>query len=577
MVEATGWSRGEITQTMNEGAMFFVEGMHNDFGCVQCPDGCLTPGHVVDLSGTAEEDRPFVGLGGCHGGLVADEDGTANSGDNNVWAWVHKGASGVVGSTALVYGNYDYGNFPCGERWFNDFYLNLQDSVGGRDLFREVGQAWRLASVDFDPGSWWSNTEKRSVVQFVLYGVPWMRPPVSDGAVMAAGVSPRVTGFETMSSRPVALGSESYSQTVTFSISDHDVISDQGYELIEIPGAMQMANENKPVLPKLYGPVLQLPAGSVVTNVKLTQGSTVTLGTRRIPAAQLSTTIDPKPGFKDETDVEGIYPDPIVGYDSATHASYLAVKPFLMPVQHNPQTQETLLWQEATLAVSYQAPAPATLAQLSTDKVEYGTGETIEVVVQIANVSAADIRNALVRATVHDSFGRVLGSAESGSVDVTAGGTRAVTLPVDNVTDSGTHTVRAELLVDGQSVSTADTYVRMLSGRILRLDSPGGVEGWPTVPFEIQYQNLSTKSQQVTGVVEIFDRWGRAIARLESGATAVASGSTGELAVQWDSSGTPAGEYLVLASALADGAGHGPVTAQLRITVIDVYLPIVVR
>ena len=395
MVESESWRSQDLIDAANQGAFsWFVEGGHSDYDALDCPgDTCGTttvlPAHVTGLAASLKADAPFVALGGCHAGLVVSDDNSRTADDNLVWAWVDKEASAVVGSTAFVGGDMWCDFFPAGEGWFNNLFLYFTPFPWNWEP-KSFGEAVRLASKDY-MGWPWFGSAKKAVNQFLLYGVPWTKPKFPTAQTTAVMSLPSPTEGELGPIQGSAtLQPSAYSRTIDFVVSDHDLETVGEYELIAIPGAEQVIEHLKPVLPVLRAPTCSLPPDATITGLTLASGTSGSLGVHNIPSGYIGPISVSPQHFTNETDVTGLYPEPNFGYDVNHYADRTEVNVLFYPAQHDPTTKETILWTEATLELTYETPSAIVISAFSSDKASYHYGQPINTTATVENVGTVE-------------------------------------------------------------------------------------------------------------------------------------------------------------------------------------------
>lgn len=592
LVESEQWNAGELVSSLNSPFSFFAFGghSHNDAREMECPaepacgDTYVSPVDVSNLTTDVDQNRPFVGLCACSMGTMPE--GYLNTQASMVGAWLQKGASGVLASTdGVSYGpfcEWPGGEFRIkgGEQWFNDFF----DCLGQASYCREtadptrmmpVGQAWQMASRLRYP------VDTKAVLEFVVYGVPWMRPPfTTDHAEFAAMDSPTESGLRSVMETPSAVDSATVVRSLTLEVTGHSVFEQEGYEWVIITGTKQLAEHLKPILPIWEASTIVLPPGATVQAMNLTSGAQQTLGNLHIPSFLASTTLSPTYPYTDVTDVTGLYPQPHYGYHRATSGDHVEIQPFLFPVQHNPDTDETLLWTHATLQLTYTLTSPVAISSfgLSADRAK--PGEALPVSALIHNAGASELVGLNATLVVSDVLGRWVSETDSGLFTIAAGGVYTLMLPVTAPLPDGPYHVEIRVWQASANLAHSHTFFTVSSGDILEIESPDPIwktPGGTEVPLGLRYRSDLSTTEVATGTIRVLDAWGREVDRLNTIPLAVPPDSDRLLEAVWYFENLPTGWYMLSASVEIAGRIHGPVSRAVQVTTHEIWLPLVFK
>ena len=455
------WTKGVMTAAMGLGFRFYAHcnhGSYDGYGVGSGPGFGAWEVAGVNSANAIFSNRPLVSTSGCHSGLVVDMNGTPQPADNLVWAFVHEGCSAYLGSGAFVYLDSRNGHIADGEEWFNDFYeLVVKPTI-------TLGEASRLASVQYNPGG---AMERRSAVQFILYGLPWIGPAFPKTSTTIVTAVPDLSealadGYDITLHGPEQSGeSNRYTRTLVLSVEDYNVEADDGFEVVTIPGTELTFYHRKPVLPKLYAPSIFLPADAQVVEVSMIGGSDVALGRVNIPAAQASTTTAPAESYTSDADVSGMYPEVIYGYDVNTSPRHVEVLPFVFPVQHDPESMETVLWESVTLELTYETRGTVAVVQISTDRLSYASDEDIEVAATVCNADDSEALLHLIL-TVENEYGDVLTRDTRTEVSVLPGETSEVRMLWPSRLEPGSYRATLSVWARDEQVAAASAGFQVL-------------------------------------------------------------------------------------------------------------------
>ncbi len=537
---------------------------------------CTT--HYLDSD--LRELSAFVAMMGCVTGGIEERSDSHTS--SLAYEFIHKGACGYFASTIFVYSDNSGLSYPVfGARLYNLFVGNLANSdaaVANPDTIT-VGNAFRKALNEYrgiDEVYWReaSETEKRvpnmykhlrTPTQFQLYGIPWMKtnlpyPPDSSGEKGENMFFKSRKGYTSREDRPknedsrVAVRSDmrsggTFSKTFTFNVSDYNVTQQDAFDLVEIPGAENNVADYLPVLPFLMA-TLKLPEGASVLSARLTGGTTESLGMLSIPTYLLIPGPDAPPSFTDVMYVTGLYPEPNCSHRVFHGDDYTEVIIYFAPVQHNADTKETTLWTEATVEVQYEVDECIFISALRTDKEDYITTEPVIVTATLQNVGDTDVTGLTATVTVTDIIEQTFGVTQEPVESVPAGGSRDVTVTVDNGLNTDTYDLLLEIRdTDGSVVASLSDWVKVTSGRTeIRLSGESLMPG-DQLDLTITYENYHTYQVTADILFELYDEKYRMVMAVPGSPTEIAAGSSESMTWHLYTGNLAPGEYEVVAVA----------------------------
>ncbi len=340
-----------------------------------------------------------------------------------------------------------------------------------------------------------------------------------------------------------------FSKTFTFNVSDYNVTQQDAFDLVEIPGAETDVTDYLPVLPFLMA-TLNLPKDASAVSVRLTGGTTESLGRLNIPTYLLIPGPDAPPSFTDVMYVTGLYPE-----TNCTHRVFhgrddTEVIIYFVPVQHNVDTKETTLWKEATVEVQYEVDECIFISALRTDKEDYITTEPVIVTATLRNVGDTDVTGLTAAASI-TRFGETLRTSQVSVGPVPAGGSTEVTVSVDNGLDTDTYPLIFEIRDESGSVTASllkkGTFVT--SGR-----TEIGLSGESLIPGDqldltVTYENYHTYQVTADILFELYDEKYRMVMAVPGSPTEIAAGSSESMTWHLYTGNLAPGEYEVVAVA----------------------------
>jgi hypothetical protein len=567
-IENNNWTSEVFKNAVNQNVKFIVEFTHANHTTFASGNGeSITTNYIENNVNKLNNDEGFfIGVGGCHGGAIEERSDSNSS--SLVYKFISKGVCGYLGGSGYVFANFSCGMKSYGESLFDSFWNNLSQ-------ISSIGTSYRLACVNYDAGWVWSGTEKKAATEFNLFGIPWMKPNFPEGSSTSSILSDLEKAYSIEESKPKKLkdqtifGGETYatfSKDYTFTVTDYNISQEGTFDLVNITGADFDYNPFEPVLPKLMA-TLNLPKDSSVTAVQLIGGNTQSLGQLNIPNSQPSTTTNPLPGFTDYTEVTGLYPLTNYGYDIDHYNDHVEVKIYFIPVQHNVDTKETTLWNEATVEVQYSVDENIFISDFSASKSEYICTENISTTAVVENVGSEDASGLKAVLTLVDSQGQALNSTQQNLATVPAGENIETSIDLSNGLDTGSYSLRIEIK-DGtdSTLALSSEYIKVTSEFIaafaIPAESPNtGVD----IPFTVTFQNYNQYGITVDVQIKIYNNIGEKVATLIAPTENLQAQSTADIVTYWNTLNKATGNYKATATATV-GSKQYSANSQFLIT-----------
>jgi len=544
IAQSDTWTDNELEHEMEQGFQILYCVCHGEYHEISAVGGgTLDDDELddVDSTGGISNNRPITIFDACRVGVVTDENEeqwAPEWDDCMIYALVHQGNSGIVAAGAKVI-------FDYGVKLTNDFISRLitdsQESL-------PFGTALRDAKVHYDKGLSWSGGEKKTVTEFIYYGVPWT-------TIDPQGMSQESDSSTLISiSNPSYVGDETYARTIEINATHFVVSKVNGFDLIEINGAQQALDEQRPVIPTVEI-MLSLPLDSNVVDIALMDDVKTQIGFFNIPSfisaeKPEESILVPSAGLE-------FYPSPTYLTDILTVYHQKIAKIRIALVQYNPETQETIFYNYTKLQVTYQTAIPLTIRELVLEKKECAPGESVKALVMIESVTSEVLLGLHVNLTVKDSHAQVVASASSAPFDLDSGEIKEILILLNQELPHGTYLLEAEVTGSG-TLATSSTYIKILSGGIVDFYAPTEVKSGDDITYEVSFMN--GKSVDVSGesVIYLHDAHDIEIAELYSSPTTFSANSITQTQITWSTAGKEYGTYTASAMVYVGGESFGP-------------------
>jgi len=565
----TSWNTNFRNAANNAAGMdlFFIGG-HNSYDRASIPGDDFSPDDTPGDYTRFNDDHPIAMIVGCHGGLpVPDIDVPGGVDHDMVYDLIHEGVSAYIGATGFSYGS--PGNLhKCtwGERLIQRFFSRLLMPAGDNSM--SIGKAMAEAKSSYVFGFGGKDAlDRKTVTEFNVYGVPWTFIFYPGGGAGAAASEPEERAFTTLSGPVVRAAEKSiYSRTFEVDIDSYKVATetqdDIKYDLFSIEGGDLAIADGTPILPYVTGYTLTLPFSGTVTEVKVVDAISSSIGTYNIPIAQVKPWSKGGLSYTTATDIDYPYPEDVdlVQYQETSEGLLFTI----FPIQHNPTTDETTFYSHFKIQVTYESPLTVVVSKFATDKAQYVPGEKISTTARIENVGDVD---ASLTATlfIRDALGEVVGRQTAKEFSVPSGSSYVLPLAWSGALSDGAYTVQITLQSEEAIVGGASAGISVLGGEITGLTAPARLRLGEEGMFRVAFANY--KGVTVTGQVTltIQDSEGGLVEELSPQTITVAGGLTETVTFTWTPLGVRDGDYNAIAAVVVDSQVYGPISRAFKV------------
>ncbi len=577
----SNWITG-FRNAANAGMDVFFIGGHNN------PDGASMPGDGFTPDDTPSKytrfgsDHPLTLIVGCHGGLpVLPTSGIPGGVSGNmVYDVVHEGARGYIGATGFSYGSPgDLHWCTWAERLLQIFFRKLTWPGGGNSM--ALGKALADAKNDYVFGIGADDSlDRKTVVEFQLYGAPWtdlLYP--GGGAGTATSSESQVRPPETAQREPVMQASaQVYQQTFTVNVPAYNLAHEsQGgiaYDIFSLPGGWTDMSPGYPRLPYLQGFTLTLPYSASVQNVELLSSDSQMIGNYNVPTVLVRNWDEGGATYTTTTSINYPYPTTLVQYQDVGGSLVFSV----FPVQHNPTTHQTWFYSRFEVRVTYEAPFAVGVTEVTTDKSEYVPGENVQVTASIVNVGSASATLSATL-TMEDLLGAIVCQSQGTAFEVPAGGSYAWHAACSVPTEGGFR-ARVTLWQAGNAVGGGSALLAVRGGEITAFTGPAGMTPGVLSTFRVTYANYRSQAVSAEFRLSIQDSEGTGMQEFPPLTLTVPAGGSQTAAFNWTATAEHAGRQLnAVATVNVQSQTVGPQMLPFHVigAVLRVYLPIVLR
>lgn len=552
-IRNNNWTRETFKNCVNQGVKFVVDFTHANHTLFCCGNNewpRLTVEYIqTNIDKLNDDSGYFVGIGGCHGGAIEDNERGAPDSSSLAYKFINKGACGYFGSSGYTKQCSLCDDKAFGEVLFDSFFSRLNN-------YRSVGTAYRLACINYDEGWIWTSWDKKTVTEFNIFGIPWMEPNFPEsgncGSLNTSSYNGKTLDFweskpkriETERVKGSPLSPEIFGKNVTFTVADYSISQHESFDLINIAGAQLQHKHFEPVLPMLKM-TLNLPKDSSITSVQLIEGHTQSLGQLNIPNSQPSTTTDPLPPFTEDTEITGLYPLTNYGYDVDHYNDHVEVKIYFVPVQHDVDTKETTLWDEATLEVQYEIEGSIFVSVFSTSKSKYNTAEDISATSVIENASSEAVSGLTAVLTLKDLQGQTIDSTQDSLLTVPAGGSIETTINIANGLNTGSYLLKLEIKDETTStLAKSSRYIKVTSESISAFLVPEKSPNTDVdIPFVVTFENYNPYQITADVQIKIYKDNGEKVSTLMAPSQNIAAQSSADIITNWNCLNKDVGLY----------------------------------
>jgi hypothetical protein len=548
--------------------LFFIGG-HDGYDAAY--SSCLAVYRPSDTPGNYTRfgmDHPIGMIVGCHGGLPVPDIDVAGGADHSmVYDLIHEGARAYIGASGFSYGSPDnLHNCLWGERLMQKFFQKLLEP--GVDESLSIGSALARAKRDYVFGAGADDAlDRKTVTEYNLFGVPWatvtyptpllpVQPPVLRVPVI---VKP---GPIVRTPR----GSV-YTRTFQVEVPDYNTVEVQQdnltYDLISIPGGDLAIADGLPILPCVQVVSLPMPEQARITALQIVEPNILALGKHNIPIARVLPFSEGGLLYTTETKIDYLFPreQDLVQSQETSAGTTLT----LLPVRYHPGTNETILYRQLTIEVTYEAPVTVSISDFITDKRDYVPGESITAKARVSNIAEAEI-TLIADITVTDAFGRMVAAHSYKDFTVRSGDSFDLLLDWGDHLRDGVYTV--ELIVSSGAgvVGAVSTRITIGSGSIASVDVPAGKD-----VVEVVVNNPGSRILRGELMVVVRDKVTGTSVTLPTQDVGIPAGSDLTVAFPWQPDESGSGQYHITATMTVTDDSYGADSASFS-TDVDIDL-----
>ena len=562
-------TKNELVSTLknNRYSLFLYSGHGSQWGiCFGDKKGTDCIGCVDTPNVFKSTDRPILFFEACEAGNILPNDNIDTN--NMVYATIRAGASSVIASTAISV----YHKFLSGyaEVLTDEFFKNLFKKDSKYSM--PVGDALKKAKEDYSPffKITWTGKDIKTVTEYQLYGVPWevIDPPKAESN------EDTWEGYTVSRSKPRLVDENTFEIDISVNISQYNIITtEDGYDLIIIPGASYTLNEMEPVIPYITIP-LYLPTSAnniTIANEKLEKKF---IGEYNVPSSRTEIVSLETPSgktfystinFTTETIVSGLYPPFTSSLDIVNNTEHKKVKVLAALSQYNTDTNATYIC-NLTLTIRYTSATPITITSFDTEKVNYHKGETINFSAFLENIGT-DTISVDAKLSLIDEFGETK-AFETKSIIIEPGENREILFELDPNLPDGTYLAKLEVFGSG-ILGASSKYIHIASGEILEFSVPDGVIQGDNIEFGVLFKNDNSVDVSAQSIIYLYDKYGIKVAELTSPSKIVSAGTTSWFNITWNTLGKKIGNYKASAVVLTEESSFGPVSKYFKISPLN--------
>jgi len=549
LVDSDTWTRDDFLKVWNrEFQLFHFHGHSNPQVLSPLSNGAATQrvSSAQLTAGVISANLPLVSSGGCNMGSPVQ--------DGFVERITALGAGGMIASTGLSnYADTFPGDLLWGEKLADLLYQELIPERSSILLLTEEwGTALLKAKERYD--AWlWLDIDRKTVMEYVLYGLPWARmriPAVAETAASAQGA-----GGTYVSVEEVTQASENtYAATINAVVTAYSLDSTEEYELLTIPDANYIAGGGAAAIPYTVHE-LSLPHGSSVVDVSIVSQNNVPLGQHNLGSLTPLTTYDEESDVGPVSGFEGLFPSERVTYQAYLADGRLVVKVMIALADFDIDTKQLTLYDQTQVRVRYETSAPVVIESFAVDERNVGPGQTMSATVVIRNVTNQAV-SLIPAVTMYNKAG------ESVKVDVQ----KAVTLPANRTMTlsqqsesplaTGSYVVIFTATVSNKLVDSAAESFEVAAGAITDFQTPQSLRIGEIGEVILSFANYRNELIQATAGGALYDIHGVQVATLLQRVLDVDAKSTSSANWNWESGSLPPGKYTFQATVFAEGIAY---------------------
>lgn len=396
LVDEDDWRLTDLLDTMEDttGWVAFHHGGPAEYGIWHAPEDTweILTGPKINstniLSNTMKL-HPVVSSFGCRSGLSLGYLPSYLWSITPVYGWASAGASSIMGPTGISYGSDIEGTSLYGEDLLQNYWKNL---LNLKKYQVSTGLALQLNKANYTPGISWQGEEKKTVQEYILFGLPWVgfyspatspRPALPN---LRAALPEQELAWAV--SQPSEVSANTYVVTTTVDASEYAISQVSGFDLVNVQGLQLDYTDNGPVLPfaRLSMP---LPLGSMVQEVQVTPQDAQNLGALQIPmfSPALPMPGGPKDTYRETPASFGVYPTQLYSATVTSAAGSQIAQITAFPLVYDAATNQATLYRRLQVRITYQVPTPVGLLGFSADPANTGVGTPLHLQATLLNAS----------------------------------------------------------------------------------------------------------------------------------------------------------------------------------------------
>ncbi|RZB28613.1 MAG: hypothetical protein AEth_01873 [Candidatus Argoarchaeum ethanivorans] len=490
-------------------------------------------------------------------GLVTDEDSTKwepDWTDNFVWSLSHNGASAILASGS--YCRSQNWKYAYATKVYNDFYKYLYEKES--ETTTPIGEALKEAERNYDVDEAWNpfnaGLHKKARVQFILYSIPWMTfdPPINPP-------EPINKGYNVTFTAPEKLDEGVYKRLITIEITDYNLTSVEGFDLITIEGASYILNDFKPILPKINTDIY-LPIQSEIENITITLESEIGLGDLNVPSFQSTIASDPpNSSFTNISDITGVFPTPRFISTNITYPEYNKIRINLAPVQYNIDTNETVLFNKTVLEIIYNTTDDLIVTDFLSLNNKFNINNVISTNVTVENVGSETIENVHYEFTIKDSFSTIVKNHSSSEFNIPMGIQQFEANVSTQDLQQGSYLAEINILNNtGYILANSSEYIYLISGEITNFTiNTTGIEQGGDLKLNFEFENYNDADVTFNGQISISDSQNNIADTLLIPLTIASGDNTKQFSYIWNSGNNSPGCYKAELTLSSEGSDYG--------------------
>jgi PKD repeat protein len=533
LTENDTWRRDDFLKVWEKSWQFFYFGGHgNPFGWYTGEKKKLAMEgmHPTDLKrGSIGDNHPLLLSGACNFAVPMSGGLTEHM--------VSTGMGGIVGSTGFS----GYISLPAlrsmAEQLDNSFVKELTGDGSHSERF---GEALRQAKVKYNP---LSGTGKKTMLEYVYYGLPWSYMKVPSSLQAAAQTDAEPEFVDVALSQPVALSPGQYSVILSSTVSSYTLSTYEGYDLLIVEGADVQADTDQPALPyKVY--TYLLPPGSAVADVSLLSEHPVSLGQQDLPQLYPVTTYSSESGVAPFTG-SGVYPEVRYSYQAVDFPDHTAVEVVLFLAEYDADTQGLTLFDSTDLEITFIPSEQVFVSELTFDKPEFLSNEPVAGQAKVQNITGDSVTLSGELALLNER-GMEVGTVPISAFSVGAGAAHDLRLDWAAPLDHGQHTALLALDKDGELVAHAQESFQVVGGAVTAFDAPENARPGDYSTISLSFMNYGASPADVAAEIEVHSD-GVEVGKLLQQHMTVASEAEGTIEWAWDPESLGLGTYTLKA------------------------------